>query len=440
LLSKTIIIAKNKAGEQKRLEAVTDRYQPIIAEEGVDKIMERLRNQMEEHYKNHPATIMINDKQQTLPFEWKEFQELNLTDTDRKKALEAYYENPSHTAWRYLAKPNHWMSEHASYVYISDARTERWSTFEDYQPLIAMLYVAAQDKDIKPTDDYTLETRVEGFIDELAHIGRAHNWDDFRDKVDEKGETVKNAKGETVLEQYDDKEGDRPSCFSGVKRRLFQSVRGHPLLMMLTKEGVEQELNKMIWDHFKDAITPDLRDKAKEALETYAVEIDDTPSDIMAILKKLDITDEEKKQFIDKMTIEYGKQFTEDQSFMKAIDNAIALTVKDPPSHLLKFYGQLNLDKLLSDSLSPESDAKVQAKLTEEKEAEVLKYVEETKEAGEEFKYDKETSDDVSSAMPGINQFGLYGNKSNKDDDRKKMNIENKQEDKEHNIVIKKNN
>ena len=68
------------------------------------------------------------------------------------------------------------MHEQAAYVTFNPSNPqEKWSTFEEYQSFIAMLFLAAQDTEIPPTEGYTLETRLDHFIDELAHIARAHN-------------------------------------------------------------------------------------------------------------------------------------------------------------------------------------------------------------------------------------------------------------------------
>ena len=61
----------------------------------------------------------------------------------------AYYCHDVHTAYRYLSKPNNLMHPKASYVYINDARTQRWATFEDYLELIAFFYVAANDNEMR---------------------------------------------------------------------------------------------------------------------------------------------------------------------------------------------------------------------------------------------------------------------------------------------------
>ena len=92
------------------------------------------------------------------------------------------------------------MSPSASYVEVNTENNERWSTFEEYKPLIALLYLAASDKEIEATEGFTPEGRLDAFIKELALLGRAHNWDSTR---------INPQTGEE--EEYDDLEGDKPS-------------------------------------------------------------------------------------------------------------------------------------------------------------------------------------------------------------------------------------
>ena len=221
-------------GEQKQLARANKYYEPKIQEETPSRLMDSLREMLKNRYDANPAVFTKSDGSQVkLPLTWNAFQALGLAlelkDVEKDKALKAYYQHKDHTALRYLEKPNPWMSEDAAYVNSNDARTERWSTFEDYKPFITMLFLAAKDEAIEATDGYTIKTRVDHFIDELAHIGRAHNWDQTR---------TKRVNGKEIKEEYDDLKGDKPSCYSGVKRRLFQSVQGHPLLKLLTQDDI----------------------------------------------------------------------------------------------------------------------------------------------------------------------------------------------------------
>ena len=168
-------------GEEKRLAAALARYQPMIQAAGVPNLMAALRDTLTERYHATPASIMITSEGKAptpliLPIRWEDFQQLHLTPAQRAEALTAYYQNKDHAALRYLSKPNPWMHEQAAYVTFNPSNPqEKWSTFEEYQSFIAMLFLAAQDTEIPPTEGYTLETRLDHFIDELAHIARAHN-------------------------------------------------------------------------------------------------------------------------------------------------------------------------------------------------------------------------------------------------------------------------
>ena len=99
-----------------------------------------------------------------------------------------------------------------------------------------------------------LRAVLRNLLQELALIGRAHNWDKTR-PVEDDGNPILEAAGNPRTEEYDDLEGDRPSCYSGVKRRLFQSVHGHPLLRIFTKEIIAKELYDFVRQHLQNAIS-----------------------------------------------------------------------------------------------------------------------------------------------------------------------------------------
>ena len=113
-------------------------------------------------------------------------------------------------------------------------------------------------------DDYTPDTRVDEFIRSVALIGRAHNWDKpERQKTDKNGVVVLSLKTNLpVLEQFDDNELDKPSCYSGVKLRLFQALKGHPLLMKNSDAVIEAALRDRLRLHmsmqFQDVSTQHL--------------------------------------------------------------------------------------------------------------------------------------------------------------------------------------
>ena len=219
------------SGESNRLNKALAHYQPLIRDLSIENIFTALYEQLKDNYRTSPAKIkMDNGAILVLPLTWEEFQQLPLTMSERKCALKAYYKHTNHTALRYLSKPNHWMAINASYVEVDSIHQDyRWSTFEEYKPLIALFYLAASDENIPSIDGHTVESRVNNFIKELALIGRAHNWE------------TKDIRGN----EHDDLQGDKPSCYSGVKRRLFQSVIGHPLLNILTLRHYQARTSRL---------------------------------------------------------------------------------------------------------------------------------------------------------------------------------------------------
>src|SRR3990167_8070941 len=171
-------------GEQRRLTAVNEKYKDILANAGINNLIDDLRLQLKARFLQNPATITMDDGSlKELPVLYTDFIKLELSENEKSRALEAYYRHKDHTALRYLAKPNMWMHRNASYVYV-DNNNLKYSTFEEYQPLIALLYCAARDENIAQEDSegFTPETRFAHFIDELSHIGRAHNWDRSRER------------------------------------------------------------------------------------------------------------------------------------------------------------------------------------------------------------------------------------------------------------------
>jgi lipopolysaccharide biosynthesis glycosyltransferase len=311
------------SGEHKRLAAAISHYQPKIADAGgAPAVITQLRDTVIARYQANPSKITLDDgKELTLPLQYSEFLELSLTQPKLERALKAYYQNKDHSAWRYLEKPNPWMHANASYVEVNPNNLqERWSTFQEYQPVIAMYFLAAGDETIPPTDGHTIESRLEHFIDELAHIGRAHNWD----KQDRPYE-------------YDDLEGDRPSCYSGVKRRLFQSVLGHPLLKILTLDDIKQELSDFFKEHVKAQITPDNIESLNEAWDKLIID-----GECEQILAGLDVTEEQKETFIQHLSTKYPSQFNIEPKFKEYINKRL----QDKPQ-IIHFAGEIKFEDLL---------------------------------------------------------------------------------------------
>jgi ankyrin repeat protein len=329
-------------GEQKRLQNVLNAYQPFLQMTGVNHCMQALKDELIELYKKNPALIKIPGCSDTkkrsllLPLAWEDFQELDLQEPHYTLALQAYYQNKYHSAWRYLLKPNPWMHPHASYVYVNPNRLyEKWSSFEEYQPLISILYLAALDHQAEAIDGYTFATRLEHFIEELALIGRAHNWDKTRALTSASGEELTADNGEIINEEYDDLEGDQPSCYSGVKRRLFQSIQGHPLFSFLTKEKLTQELNEFVRAHIQQYVTEANRPVIKAAWDKCLEGNELSPADWQS-LQCLDVSPARQQNFIHAMNEKYGLQLNQEPQFKEMIQKAFAYKNRFD-AHILNF-------------------------------------------------------------------------------------------------------
>lgn len=323
-------------GEQQLLTNITERYQPSIREVGASHVIDELRTKLVRRYDLSPAQVVRDDGATTikLPVSWNDFQVLSLSAAERERALRAYYQDVHHSALRYLSKPNYWMHRGSSYVNVNEENPdERWSTFEEYQPLIAVLWLAAQDEsaEAKPTDNHTLEGRIAHFIKELMLIGRAHNWDQTR---------VRNGKEE----EYDDLEGDRPSCYSGVKRRLFQSLIGHPLYKVITSDDIRQEVRGFAFTSFTSKLSRFNHVHAVyKAFQRYieTLEVDEKDA---ATLTSLNITDEEKEAFIQSLQTKYGDNLSKHPSFLAQIESMLALDLES--KEISDHYHALKLDGL----------------------------------------------------------------------------------------------
>lgn len=297
-------------GEKKRLKAVIKHYN--IPSENVSDLMNDLRNMLISRYRDNPAKITVAGQEVILPVDFAEFNALNLDDTTYQEALRAYYRHTDHTAWRYLSNPNPWMHPEAPYV--NRNVDGAWSTFDEYQPLIVLLWLAAQDEASPPTDGYTLEGRITNFIKELALIGRAHNWDKSRE----------GKKGQ--MEEYDDEIADKPSCFSGVKRRLFQSVQGHALLNILTMEKIDQELRDFVQEHFNTVLREGTVNKAV-CIEAYEELIFNLNEQKVDEFRPFNLSESQKTEFLKKVNIKYGKQFSEEHSYTTYIHQQFSLSI-----------------------------------------------------------------------------------------------------------------
>jgi len=333
-----IIIQKQRIKKSITWEAFNSmpdlRRKEVISRMGLEACREQLR----QRYHANPATIIIDEKKIVLPLEWNDFIKLNLDETQKESALNAYYSHKDHTALRYLSKPNDWMSKHAFYQ--KSEGNQRWSYFESYQELIVILWLAATDETIGTIEKFDSKSRLAHFIDELFHIGRGHNWDGHRNKIDKEGKLII-IDGKIVTEQFDDGLADNPRCLSGTNSCLFQSVPYHPLLSTLTLEMIKQELRDYVRSHFKSLIHEDNKDVLRLSWQIYIRELE-----IPESFKQFDLSLEKQTELFNYLSRKYGKQFDESISFKKYLTNRFKLT-HDVETHLINFAGEANFEQLL---------------------------------------------------------------------------------------------
>ena len=275
------------------------------------------------NFANHGPDVTLQ-----LPLHWEEFKALDLTPSVQNRALTAYHQHIVHTAWRFVQMNNPWLSDHAHFVVQDEPKNPnekgfRRSNFERFQELIDILYLAAADGEAlitkeddegstqSPSEDPFggVEGRVNFFFTALAGINRAHNWD--RTRVNDIGKR----------EEYDDLEGDKPSCSGGIRRRLFDALQGHPLMGLLTKDCIRMEMNSFVKQHIdqcianacKDCCEIQVRAALMEAFEDYLFNFE---QDALVKLQIFEFSVEQKISFETMMEAKYQDQYSKDKNLV----------------------------------------------------------------------------------------------------------------------------
>jgi len=302
-------------------------YEPSIKAAGIANIMDDLKDMLRSRYQENPAIFRFPTFTYPLPLEWNEFQDLEFSQHDHNKdeAIKAYAQNKDHTALRFLSAPNHLMHPLAEFI----NRKEMRALFVEYQLQICLFYLAAIDTESIPTNGYTIATRLDGFIEELALMGRAHNWNPNPDNREE---------------EKDDLKRDRPSCYSGIRRRLYESVRGHALLNILTIDIINAELRDFVRKHVKDTVNESNRSLIKTAWDNII--LGDLENVDWVALQKLNMPCQKKDQLITSLESKYGRQFSVNPAFKEHIDNLF-----DEDTHIMKFGHFLDIGHFDTENL-----------------------------------------------------------------------------------------
>ena len=287
-----------------------------------------------------------------------EFQDMNMV----------YYQNTYHTTWRFLAIPNRWIAPNASFVQVNEHNhNERWSSFEPYQEFIADLYTAAKDETRPPLkENVTVADRVYLFYLALAGINRQHNWDKKRQTIGLDGLPLLNPLGLPILEEFDDGEGDKPSCFSGMKRTLFQALLEHPLYTPFDETIMRQFISELIRVHYFELLRgKDFDPSTLETIKTDAENVIYGDEDGNAVeesetLKKLHWLNgkDEMKQKIDSAFPDKGEGL-----FYSLIEKELYRNNK--PNTFIGHYADLEFELLLDNLIALKREIPAPAPINE---------------------------------------------------------------------------
>ena len=327
--------------EQAQLAMLKAHYEPLIqAQGGLDAAWNAFINSLKSRYTQPNAGASLGN--QLLPLDWNAFQALPLNASKRAEACQQYYQHPLHTAIRFLSKPNRWLHPDAGYLattYHQNGRVERhsWADFEGYKPFILILWLAAKDTAMPPTmEGMSVENRTELLIKALALAGRRHNSDKHRPKKDRNNQVMRDATGQIITEEYDDGEGDRPSCLSGMNVEFFQALIGHPLFTApITKQLIDTEIR----DFMRACLAESLKNYSAADIEQKMAELE------MAEFIPLNVTTEKQESFIHSLKTKYPQLETPTQAAL--LTYLIGrVSVPQGDSHVCRFWQEANLAQL----------------------------------------------------------------------------------------------
>lgn len=185
-----------------------------------------------------------------------------------------YLTNKFHTAWRFLADTNPLVDKRSAYLTATHG-----SSYHGLARTFCAYYLAAID-DTQPciNDFASVRERELFFFNELAGMNRTHNWD-----------TIHHAADGSSFEA-DDNGLDKPTCFSGMLRRIIVSVPGNAISCAIPTEQSIKEVKR-------DFLLP-LFEKRKETLneQTYnrvIIDLEPLTHETYNELHALNLTDAE---------------------------------------------------------------------------------------------------------------------------------------------------
>lgn len=322
--------------ELEHYEFIQDLYQAEVDLKGVDNLIAEIKLYNLKRFHATRPTFQIGSQSVILPMTWDRLERLkhegNWDGSTIHTVLRAYYENRYHCAYRFLSIPNRWISPAAEYVIVDENNTHlRHANFEQYKNMLALFWTAVKDEEEALKAGCTVEQRKEFFCDQLARMGRQHNWDKYRINL----QTQRR-------EQYDDLEGDKPSCDIGLKRGIFESLLFSSIeenQTIIPDSVLNEILREKVYEFYGDyfnGLDSEKKSEIRQGLLDYFESFGIPP----AILN----VPEEVIQAI-KTSIEEkfpNAKISGYPSVEAYLTKTFELT-QDIPSHFLKFYSQFNL-------------------------------------------------------------------------------------------------
>jgi hypothetical protein len=146
---------------------------------------------------------------------------------------------------------------------------------------------------------------------------------------------MKNAAGQIITEEYNDGQGDRPSCFSGMNVEFFQALIGHSLFDPITKQTINTEIIEFMRTYLAESLKNYSAEDIKQKLLTLGTD-ELTPFSV----KKAD-----QESFVDHLKGKYPPLATASQTkLLKYLISRLSISGND--SHVCLFWQEANLEQL----------------------------------------------------------------------------------------------
>lgn len=321
-----------------------------FAKYGKEKILQDFKTFLIAAYDKNP----IFDEERSLPLEF--------TPALSYELKVKYYQHICHTAYRYVfLNPNPWISMQANLALENQQGEPIAADIPEAQrELIAYIWLALTEKTFPLPTDQSREDLQERFITDLSLMARQHNWDKTRET------------STGTEEEYDDLEGDKPTCPTGVPQGIAQILEVllvnlgadfKPLSPGIMKRDFKSALishnnGKGLFDHLSSFSIDELSE-IKNSLTSLVIDnfgkMETLEACERAVLGRLEISHQNVEEFIQTCETHFGAQrITEACSHPITWVNESFTTYAEFIRYLAKtalslFYTEINnkIDKLI---------------------------------------------------------------------------------------------